>query len=107
MPKYLVMSSLTAEGVRGTLNEGGTARREAIRRATEGLGGKLEAFYYAFGEHDVFAIVDMPDNVTAATASMAVGAAGVARNTTVVLITPEELDEVRGKNVQAYVPPRT
>jgi uncharacterized protein with GYD domain len=46
MPKYLIMSSYTAEGVRGTLNEGGTARREAIRRATEGLGGKLEAFYY-------------------------------------------------------------
>ena len=38
---------------------------------------------------------------------MAVGAAGVARNTTVALITPEELDEVSSKNVQAYVPPRT
>ncbi len=107
MPKYLIMSSFTAEGVRGTLNEGGTARREAIRRATEGLGGKLEAFYYALGEHDVFAIADMPDNVTAAAASMAVGAAGVARNTTVALITPEELDEASSKNVQAYVPPRT
>ena len=106
MPKYLIMSSYTTEGVRGTLNEGGTARREAIRRATEGLGGKLEAFYYALGEHDVFAIVDMPDNVAVAAASMAVGAAGVARNITVALITPEELDEVRSKNLQAYVPPR-
>lgn len=106
MPKYLIMSACTAEGVRGTLHEGGTARREAVRLATEVLGGKLEAFYYAFGEHDVFAIVEMPDNVTAAAASITVGAAGVARNATVVLLTPEELDEVGSKNVQAYVPPR-
>ena len=107
MPKYLIIASLTQEGIRGSLNEGGTARREAIRRATESLGGKLEAFYYAFGESDVYSIVEMPDNAAAAAASMAVSAAGVSRNTTVVLITPEEMDEVSKKNVQAYVPPRT
>ncbi len=106
MPKYLIISSLTPEGLRGTLNEGGTARREAIRRATESLGGKLEALYYAFGDRDVYSIVELPDNVTAAAASMTVSAAGVARNTTVVLITPEEIDEVSKKNVQAYIPPR-
>jgi uncharacterized protein with GYD domain len=77
MPKYLIISSLTQEGVRGSLNEGGTARREAIRRATEGLGGKLEAFYYAFGESDIYSIVELPDNATAAAASMAVSAAAL------------------------------
>jgi uncharacterized protein with GYD domain len=107
MPKYLIKSSLTQEGIRGSLKEGGTARRDAIRRATESLGGKLEAFYYAFGESDVYSIIEMPDNVSVAAASMAVGAAGVGRNTTVVLITPEEMDEVSKKNIQAYVPPRT
>ena len=107
MPKYLIKASLTQEGIRGSLNEGGSARREAIRRATESLGGKLEAFYYAFGESDVYSIVEMPDNAAAAAASMAVSAAGVSRNATIVLITPEEMDEVSKKNVQAYVPPRT
>jgi uncharacterized protein with GYD domain len=107
MPKYLIIASLTQEGIRGSLNEGGTARREAIRRATESLGGKLEAFYYAFGESDVYSIVEMPDNAAAAAASMAVSAAGVSRNTTVVLIAPEEMDEVSKKNRQGYVPPRT
>jgi uncharacterized protein with GYD domain len=107
MPKYLIIASLTQEGIRGSLNEGGTARREAIRRATEGLGGKLEAFYYAFGESDVYSIIEMPDNAAAAAASMAVSAAGISHNATVVLITPEEMDEVSKKNIQAYVPPRT
>ena len=91
--------------VRGTLNEGGTPRREAIQRAAEGLGGTLEALYYAFGDDDLYTIVDLPDNVAAAAASMAVSAAGAARSTTVVLITPAEMDEVSKKNTQAYVPP--
>jgi uncharacterized protein with GYD domain len=106
MPKYLFLSSLTQQGLRGTLNEGGTARREAIRKATEGLGGKLEAYFYAFGDRDVYTIAELPDNAAAATASMAVSAAGAAKTTTVVLIAPEEMDEVSKKNVQAYVPPR-
>jgi len=65
MPKYLFVSSLTQEGVRGTFNEGGTARREAIRRAAEGLGGTLEALYYAFGDDDLYTIVDLPDGTVA------------------------------------------
>jgi uncharacterized protein with GYD domain len=105
MAKDLIISSLTQEGLRGTLYEGGTARREAIRRATESLGGKLEAPYYAFGDRDVYSIVER-DSVTAAAASMTVSAAGVARNTTVVLLTPAEIDEVSKKNVQADMPPR-
>jgi uncharacterized protein with GYD domain len=71
------------------------------------LGGKLEAFYYAFGDRDIYTIADFPDNVTAAAASMVVTAAGTVRATTVVLITAEEMDEVSRKNPQAtYIPPR-
>jgi uncharacterized protein with GYD domain len=62
MAKYLVISSLTQEGLRGTLNEGGTAWREAIGRATKSLGGTLEAFCYASGDRDVYSIVGLPAN---------------------------------------------
>jgi uncharacterized protein with GYD domain len=62
------------------------------------LGGKLEAFYYAFGDRDIYTIADFPDNVTAAAASMVVTAAGTVWATTVVLITAEEMDEVSRKN---------
>jgi uncharacterized protein with GYD domain len=104
MPKYLTRASLTAEGVKGTLKEGGTARRAAIERLAESLGMRLEAFYYAFGEDDVYAIIDAPDNVTAASSSMAVNAAGTSHVKTVVLITPEEMDEV-SKRRSEYRPP--
>jgi uncharacterized protein with GYD domain len=105
MPKYLTRASLTPEGVKGTLKEGGTARRAAIERLAESLGMRLEAFYYAFGEDDVYAIIDAPDNVTAASSSMAVSAAGSTSHVkTVVLITPEEMDEVSKRRAE-YRPP--
>jgi uncharacterized protein with GYD domain len=104
MPKYLTQSSLTPEGVKGTLKDGGTARRAAIERLAESLGMRVEAFYYAFGEDDVYAILDAPDNVTAAAYSMAVNAPGTSHVKTIVLITPEEMDEASTRRPE-YTPP--
>jgi len=50
MPRYLVQASYTSEGAKGLLSEGGSARRESIEALMESVGGKLEAFYFAFGE---------------------------------------------------------
>ena len=62
MPKYLIQASYTADGVQGLLKDGGLKRRAAAEQAIKGLGGRLEAFYFAFGDTDVFAIADAPDN---------------------------------------------
>jgi uncharacterized protein with GYD domain len=76
MPKYLAHASYTVEGLKGLLKDGGTKRREVIEQLAKGLGGTLEAFYYAFGDDDVFAILDFPDNVSAMAVSMAINASG-------------------------------
>jgi uncharacterized protein with GYD domain len=68
------------------------------------MGGTLESFYYAFGEDDVFGVVDFPDNVTAAAFSLVVNASGAAAVKTTVLMTPEEVDEATKKTVD-YRPP--
>jgi len=70
MPKYLIQASYTAEGVQGLLKDGGSKRRAAAEQAIKGLGGRLEAFYFAFGDTDVFAIADAPDNMSAAAVSL-------------------------------------
>ena len=66
MPKYLMQVSLTKDGVKGLAKDGGIKRRQAAEQFFKLVGGKLEAFYFAFGATDVFAIVDFPDNVSAA-----------------------------------------
>ena len=75
MPKYLVTASYTADGAKGLLKDGGTKRRQAVEAAIKGMGGRVEAFYFT-GEHDVYAIVDAPDNAAVAAMTIAVAAAG-------------------------------
>ncbi len=95
MPMYLFQSRYTAEGARGLLNEGGTSRRTAAERAVEGVGGRLESFYYAFGGIDVFIVAELPDNAAAASLNLVVAASGAVTTETTVLLTPEEVDEAR------------
>lgn len=92
MPKYLIIGSYTAQGAKGVLKEGGTARREAAKQVIESVGGTVEAFYLAFGADDFYVLADLPDHAAVTAASLTVGASGAASLRTVVLITPEEAD---------------
>jgi uncharacterized protein with GYD domain len=104
MPKYLVSVSYSAEGAKGLRQDGGTKRREVASHAVESVGGKIEAFYFAFGEHDAVIIADLPDAASAAAVSLAVSSTGAARLTTTPLITAEEMDKAAGKKT-AYKAP--
>lgn len=83
---------------------GGVARREAVAAAVQSAGGRLESFDFAFGENDVYVIVDVPDNESATAIALAVNAAGGARVRTVVLLTPEQVDAAARRSV-SYQPP--
>jgi uncharacterized protein with GYD domain len=104
MPKYLIAASYTHQGLQGIMWEGGTGRRDALEKAVQGAGGKLEAFYFSFGDHDVYLICDLPDNASMAGVALAAGAAGGATTKTIVLLTPEEVDDATRKAVD-YRPP--
>jgi uncharacterized protein with GYD domain len=98
MSKFLMQVSFTREGTRGLTEEGGTKRRQKVEQFFGSVGGKLEALYFAFGETDVFAIVDFPDNVSAAAISLAANSTGAVRAKATVLITPEEMDQAAQKS---------
>jgi uncharacterized protein with GYD domain len=70
----------------------------------ESLGGKLEGFYFAFGDVDVYAVIDLPDNVAAAAVALAINQTGVVAGKTVVLIPPEDMDKAAKRAVD-YRPP--
>ena len=65
MAKYLITASYSGEGLKGLQKDKATGRREAVRQAVESVGGRLEAYYFAFGEDDVVSIVDLPSNIAA------------------------------------------
>ena len=104
MPKFLVSVSYSSDGAKGLRKDGGTKRRQVASKAVESVGGKVEAFYFCFGNQDAVIIADLPDVASAAAVSLAVSATGAARLTTTPLVTPEEMDHAAGKKT-AYKAP--
>jgi uncharacterized protein with GYD domain len=104
MPKYLIKGNYSPDGIKGLLREGGSSRRETVGKMISSLGGKLEAFYFSFGQDDVYLIVDVPDAVTASAIGLTVNASGLVSITTTVLITPEEIDQASKKSISYRAP---
>jgi uncharacterized protein with GYD domain len=100
----MIKASYTAEGTQGLAKEGGTARRENLQKVVKSLGGKMEAFYYAYGDADVYVISDFPDAASALAVSLAVNASGAVHCATIPLITPEEIDAACKKTVKYRAP---
>ena len=57
MARYLVQANYVGEGLQGLLKEGGSGRRAAVEKLFASVGGKVEAFYYAFGDTDLFTLL--------------------------------------------------
>ena len=104
MPKYLIEATYTLDGVKGVQSAGGSSRRDAVAQVAESVGGRLESFYFAFGDRDVYTVVDLPDNESAAAVALTVNAAGGATVRTVVLMTPEEVDSAAKRSVDYRAP---
>ncbi len=106
MAQYLLQAAYTAQGVSGLIKSP-EDRSAVIRQLVESAGGRMESLYYAFGDYDVVAILELPDNATMAALSMAVGASGAVTNlkTTVLLPISEGVEAARKAGSIGYRPP--
>jgi uncharacterized protein with GYD domain len=104
MPKYLFQVNYVGEGVKGLLKDGGSKRRAVVEKLFKSMGGTIEAFYYAFGDTDLYIIGDFPDHATVAATILTVTSTGTVTCKTTVLLTPEELDAA-AKKTPTYSPP--
>ena len=104
MPKYLISADYKSKGTQGVIKEGGSGRRAAVKHAIEAMGGKLEAFYFAYGHVDAIVIADLPDANAGIALSLAVNASGAVVVNTTPLITAEEIDVAAKKAVSYRAP---
>jgi len=104
MPKYLFHANYIGEGIKGLLKDGGSKRRAVVEKLFKSLGGSLEAFYYAFGDTDLYIIVEFPNHAVAAACVLNVTATGTVTVKTTVLLTPEEIDAA-GKMTPTFSAP--
>ena len=104
MAKYMVLGNYNDQGAAGLIAQGGSARVNAIKALCKQIGGKLESCYFSFGDYDIVAVIEAPDNVSMTAASLAVAASGIVSMKTIVLLSPKEMDEAATK-VPGYKPP--
>lgn len=104
MPKMLIKARYNTEGAKGLIKEGGSSRRATVQKLIEGMGGKMEAFYYAYGDADAYVIVDAPNATDGLALSLAVNASGAVTLSTIPLITAEEMDAACKKSVSYRAP---
>jgi uncharacterized protein with GYD domain len=106
MPLYMYQATYTSDAWKTQL-ENPQNRLEQVRPAVEAIGGRIVGLYYAFGEYDVVAIIEAPDNVSMSALALAVAGGGAMKaGKTTVLMTPEEgLEAMRRASGTGYRPP--
>ncbi len=97
MPHYMIKGSYNAEGAKALMAEGGTARLEQAKGLIESLGGTLESMYFVWGTDDIVGFCEMPDDATAAAATMAVSSSGTVSVSIMPLLTPGDIDAAAEK----------
>ena len=107
MPHYLLQVAYTPDAW-ATMVKNPQNREDAVRPAVEKLGGRFESFYLAFGDFDVVAVCEFPDNASAAAFSLAAASGGsVKAFKTTPLLTPNEgIDAMKKAGGSGYKPPK-
>ena len=97
MALYMIQGAYTAEAL-ATMAKNPQDRSVPVRELLQKLGGQLVGFYYCFGEYDVVALFEAPDDTTASALALAVAGPGhIKAYKTTKLFTVEETMEAMRK----------
>ncbi len=98
MAKYVLLSRFTQQGAQSIKD--GPARLEAAKQVFQGLGVETQDFYLTLGEYDAIVVVEAPDDEAIAKASLAIGALGNVRFSTLRAFTENEYKQLIGALLQ-------
>ena len=77
MPTYIMLSTLTPEGVQTVKNN--PARIREVNKEVEQLGATVKAQWATIGQYDFVSVVEVPDEKTMARVSLELGSRGTSR----------------------------
>lgn len=106
MPLYLTHFSYTPE-TWARLIKNPEDRRAAAKQYIEAVGGKLQGYWYAFGDHDGYTLWEAPDNVSISAVVLAIAAGGAlsSAGTTVLLTVEDTVAALKKASKIKYRPP--
>ena len=110
MPMYLFEGKYTLEAFKRFVDKP-QDRTDIVRKVAEAGGGKLHQLFFTFGEYDVVALFEFPDNEAMAATAMATAAGGAlsAGKTTVLMTVPEAVKSMKKAQglAKVYAPPKS
>ena len=89
MPTYVMLTNLTADGVRTLKNNPG--RVSEVNAEVEQIGAKVIAQYATLGQYDFVTIVEAPDDQTIAKVSVELGSRGTMTSQTLTAMPAADL----------------
>ena len=89
MPTFLMLTNLTAEGVRTLKNNPG--RIDEVNREVEQMGVKVVSQYATLGQYDFVTVVEAPDEKTMAKVSVELGSRGTMTSQTLAALPAGDL----------------
>ena len=89
MPTYLMLTNLTAEGLRTLKNNPG--RVTEVNKEVEQMGGRVVTQYATLGDYDFVTVVEAPDEQTMARVSLELGSRGTMTSRTLTAMPAEDL----------------
>lgn len=92
MPTFVMLTNLTADGVKTLKNNPG--RVLEVNREVEALGVKVIAQYTTLGQYDFVTVIDSPSEEHMARVSIEMGSRGTMTSQTLTALSPERLAEV-------------
>jgi uncharacterized protein with GYD domain len=106
MALYLVQAAYTTEAI-ATMAKNPQDRSVPVRELLQKLGGRLAGFYFCFGEYDVVALVELPDDSAATALAMAAISPGhlKAYKTTKLSTVEETMEAMRTAGSLAFQGP--
>ena len=89
MPLYVMLTNLTADGIRTLKNNPG--RVAEVNQEVEQIGAKVVAQYATLGQYDFITVVEAPDDNTMAKVSVELGSRGTMTSQTLAAMPAEDL----------------
>jgi uncharacterized protein with GYD domain len=96
MALYMVQATYTAEAI-ATMAKNPQDRSVPVRELMQKLGGQMISFYFCYGEYDVVALGELPDDSAATAVAMAAISPGhlKAYKTTKLFTVEETMEAMR------------
>ncbi len=89
MPTYVMLTNLTADGIRTLKNNPG--RVAEVNKEVEQIGAKVLAQYATLGQYDFVTIIEAPDEQTMAKVSVELGSRGTMTSETLTAMPTDVL----------------